>query len=105
MNGFLFIVHNEESVVHHHTIPLANCRDEIEVEALRARWQIKVGEDWTVLDSRDREEFVIPKIHPAWIGEKRRFNLLRSFWTEILLRRRQSYNRASQCDHYDRAPR
>ena len=87
MKGYLLIVHNEEAVVSRRIVSLANCKNESDVDRLRTQWQERVGDEWTVLDSRQHPPFQIPHTHPAWIGETRRFGLLRSFWSDVIRKR------------------
>lgn len=81
MNGCLFFVHIETSAVSHRTVPLASCETESDVAALGAEWQQRIGEAWTVCDSRVHTNFTIPEPHPAWESGGGLFDFLKSFWT------------------------
>ena len=87
MNGCLFFVHIETSAVSHRTASLASCETEADVAALRAEWQERIGEEWTVRDSRIHTNFTIPDPHPAWESGGGFFDFLKSFWTVCVRRR------------------
>lgn len=80
MNGYLFFVHIETLAVSHRTASLASCKTESDVATLRDEWQERIGDDWTVRDSRVHTNFTIPDVHAAWESGGGFFDLLKSFW-------------------------